>query len=219
MKRVFSLDERLQTVYDIYPKCKLAADIGSDHGKLPCKLLMNSVCEKIIVNDISELCLIKAKKLIDSHSLSDRAIFRVANGLEAINENVDCISITGMGGFAISDIISNINKLNNRPSLILSAHTDLYELRKTLFKINYCIEFEKIVFCKGRFYSIIFAKSDDIKMSEKDILIGRNISANSNKILLDYLYWLKKVEMVKINKNMLLLGYLEEEISNANTDY
>lgn len=217
MRRVFSLDERLKAVYSLYPKCALAADIGSDHGKLPCKLLIDNICDKMIISDISEQCLIKARGLIKSYSLDEKTIFKVADGLKAIDTQVDCISITGIGGFTISEIIKSLPELNCHPKLILSAHTDLIELRKALINIDYIIDREKIVICKNRFYTILVASKSDERMSEKDILIGRNIFSDSVEVINAYLMWLKKTELVKLNRNNLLLKYIEEELSNASS--
>lgn len=47
------LDERLSLACDLYPVCRLAADIGTDHARLPAALLQRGRCQHMVLTDIS----------------------------------------------------------------------------------------------------------------------------------------------------------------------
>ena len=47
------LDERLSLAMDLFPACEEGADIGTDHGRLPCRLLEEGRCRRMILSDIS----------------------------------------------------------------------------------------------------------------------------------------------------------------------
>ncbi len=128
-----ALDARLKTVADLYPRCDLGADIGSDHAHLPCYLLKNNICDRMIVSDISPFSCQKAKKLMQLHGLENRVECIEANGLEAISgRTVQCVSITGMGGKLIKQLLQTGTVYLNGATLILSAHTDIPSVRKAV---------------------------------------------------------------------------------------
>ncbi|NLZ88544.1 MAG: SAM-dependent methyltransferase, partial [Clostridiales bacterium] len=57
-----SLDERLSAAVRCFPVCDTGADIGADHGKLACWLLLNNRCNRMIVSDISAKALKRAER-------------------------------------------------------------------------------------------------------------------------------------------------------------
>lgn len=135
-----ALDARLKTVADLYPHCTLGADIGSDHAHLPCFLLKNNICDRMIVSDISPFSRQKAEKLMLMHCLENRAECIEANGLDAISgRNVQCVSITGMGGKLIAQLLQAGAAHLNEATLILSAHTDIPLVRRAVQSIGYTI--------------------------------------------------------------------------------
>ena len=55
------LDERLSLAASLYDPCDLGADIGTDHGLLPCHLLRSGICRRMILADVSENALSRAR--------------------------------------------------------------------------------------------------------------------------------------------------------------
>ena len=97
---------RMQIALDMFPTCRVAADIGSDHGKLAVALLQTNACKRVIATDISAPCLAKARKAARAYKLEDRMEMRVGNGLLALSENeVEVAIIAGMGGELIAQIL------------------------------------------------------------------------------------------------------------------
>lgn len=66
------MDERLTLIYDMVPPCRLAADIGTDHGYLICALVESGRAERGIAVDISPPSLDKARKEAEARGLSHR---------------------------------------------------------------------------------------------------------------------------------------------------
>ena len=85
------LDERLQAAADLFSACDLGADIGADHGRLSCHLLHTNTCQRMIVADISDESLQKARNLLSLHCLDSRVEYRVADGLKALEgHKINC---------------------------------------------------------------------------------------------------------------------------------
>ena len=151
------LDERLSMAAEMYPKCDMGADIGADHGKLALHLVQTGRCKCMQVTDISESSLNKARKLFAEQNMSDRAMFLCGDGFHALAQPAECASILGMGGKTICQIISNQDPFGPCKQLLLSPHTDLVLVRKTLYALGYVITDERIVCSGGRFYVLIKA--------------------------------------------------------------
>lgn len=103
--RPILLDERLSLAIELFPTCEIGADIGTDHGLFPCRLLEEGRCQRMILSDISEKALAHAQALVERRGLQDKAALVIANGLDCLTEPVDCVSIMGMGGRTIAEIL------------------------------------------------------------------------------------------------------------------
>ena len=103
--RKFSLSKRMQAIIDTVPECSVVADIGCDHGKILCSLLLSKKCRYGIGTDISEMCAIKTAELLEQCKISTGEVI-VGDGLSTIEDRkVDCIILAGMGGREIDRIL------------------------------------------------------------------------------------------------------------------
>ena len=183
------LDDRLSRAAALFPACAYGADIGADHGRLSCYLLLQGICEKMCVADISAPSLHKAKELLSSHGLSDRADFCVGDGLAVLPQPANAIAVLGMGGHTLCGILrSGADKLQGA-TLILSAHTDVHLLRKTLMELDYRIDREEIAFAAGRFYVVLRAVPGRESMGERELLLGLRLMESVPKHYREYLAW------------------------------
>ena len=71
------LDERLRSAMALYDPCNLAADIGTDHARLPSALLRSGICKRMILTDISRSALDNARMEIRRHHLDSAADLRL----------------------------------------------------------------------------------------------------------------------------------------------
>ena len=155
MAHPVTLDPRLSLAFDLYDTCELAADIGTDHARLPAALLQRGRCRRMILTDLSESALANARGEIIRRRLTDRVDFRCGNGLQPLQETCGMISVTGMGGRTIRDILLSGQDRLRGASLLLSAHTDLPLIREAVREIGYRLDREEPGFCAGRYYLVI----------------------------------------------------------------
>lgn len=214
--RLPKLDTRLQAIADCVPRdCRCAADIGADHGRLSCYLLSCGIARRMIVSDISPLALSRAEKLITTHGLGGRARFIVADGLSAIDEPVDAVVISGMGGKTIAGMLSEVSKAQGAP-LILSPHTQPALLRHAIYERGYHIDREIITRSAGRYYTVMVALPGQEDVSEKAIAIGHRLEGYEGAAVQDYLRWrLKVTKEMQDDKAARMIRWLEEELSDA----
>lgn len=217
MKRPPKLDARLQEAADsLPPGCRLAADIGADHGRLSCYCLATGLCQEMLITDISDAALSKARRLIDRHGLNDRACFAVADGFKALCGPVEAVMVCGMGGKTIAGMLGDAALLQGA-RLILGANTQLPLLRKALMLADYRICRETIVQAGGRYYSLMVAEPGRMQLSDRELYIGVRLQGSQSARLPDYLAWRLAVasEAIGARRREEQLGWLREEIAHA----
>ena len=189
MKQPFVLDDRLSRAAALFPACAYGADIGADHGRLSCYLLLSGKCQRMCVADISAPSLQKARNLIAGQEMSERADFFVGDGLSVLPQRADAIAVLGMGGHTLCAILQSGAEKLQGASLILSAHTDVQLLRKTLTDLNYRIDREEIALAAGRFYVVLRAVPGRERLGEKELLLGPRLMESAPEHYREYLCW------------------------------
>lgn len=173
------LDNRLKQALLLADPGKTAADIGADHGQLSAALLMSGYAEHVLVSDISEPSLNKARTALGNLGIYDKATFAVADGLDALKAlrgtPADNIFILGMGGMTLSQILEKGAHRLQGAALILGAQTDLPLLRETLQNIGYRIRKEIVVEENRRYYILMQctpAHPDEPTYTRQELLLG-----------------------------------------------
>ena len=184
---MIQLDARLSLAYDLYDSCELAADIGTDHAHLPAALLQRGRCQHMILTDLSESALNNARNGIIACRLTDRVTFRCGNGLQPLREQCEMISVTGMGGRTIRDILLSGQDRLKGASLLLSAHTDLPLIREAVCRIGYHLDREEPCYCAGRFYLVLRARPGAADLSPREIRLGGPLFDSASDQLIPYL--------------------------------
>ncbi|MBR4082608.1 MAG: SAM-dependent methyltransferase [Clostridia bacterium] len=194
------MDERLTLAAAMYAPCEVGADIGTDHGLLPCHLLRAGICRRMILADVSDLALNKARAQVARQHLTDRARIVCADGLDALTEPVGCVSITGMGGETMADILrTGADKLCGAV-LVLSAYTDLHLVRKAVMDVGYHFTQERLCRAAGRFYLVWRAEQGQVAYTEDELALGTSLlTAGSDLLLPDYLAWRLRVTQRKLD--------------------
>lgn len=158
------LSKRLSKVLEYIDKNDLVADIGADHGYLSLEMLNIGVkFVQIVENKIEPLK--RAKLTLKNH---ENVKYSLSDGISDLDELINTVTICGMGGLNIVEILSNnlstAQKLNK---IILQANSKVYELREFLNNQGFVIIDEAIIEEKGCFYEIIVTKYD---ITSKEIL-------------------------------------------------
>ena len=182
------LDPRLSLAFDLYDPCDLAADIGTDHAHLPAALLQRGRCQHMILTDISESALDNARMEMIRLRLTDRVSLRLGDGLSPVTEKCGMISIMGMGGRTIRDIlVSGTDRLQGA-SLLLSAHTDWHLIRTAVRDIGYHLDREEPCFAAGRYYLVLRACPGAQAMTEREIRLGGPLFRSESPVLIPFLH-------------------------------
>lgn len=167
------LSKRLQAIYDMVPS-GVAADVGSDHGKLIISLFENGVISKgyAIENKkgpYSRLC-----EAIKNSDAKDGVVPILSDGISELPADVDIVIIAGMGGHNIIEILkSHLSKLKNVRTIIVAAHNAVPEMRMQICKMGYVIADEDIVNEAGKYYEIIkFITGECAYLNDPDYEFG-----------------------------------------------
>ena len=167
------LSKRLQAIYDMVPN-GIAADVGSDHGKLIISLFEGGVISKGYAIENKKGPFSRLVKAIEDSGHSKDIVPMLSDGISELPSDVDIVIIAGMGGLNIIDILkSHLGKLKNVHTIIVDAHNAVPEMRKAVCKMGYVIADEDIVEDAGKYYEIIkFVAGECAHLDESDYEFG-----------------------------------------------
>lgn len=159
------LSNRLDKVADFvvkYGKQPIRlADIGSDHAYLPCNLALNNHIEYAIAGEVVKGPYESAKKEVSNQMLTQTIDVRFGDGLDVVNLNdlINVVTICGMGGILIRDILqAGQHRISPNHLLVLQPNMAEYQLRQWLNENNYHIINESIIQEQKHSYEIIVAQ-------------------------------------------------------------
>lgn len=198
------LSKRLHRVGEFVPEGSILADIGSDHAYLPAYLVLNKRIKSAIAGEVVEGPFQSAKNLVAELNLTSSIQVRKGDGLDVLNlaDEVDAISICGMGGTLIKDILDRgykNNRLSGNEVLLLQPNVGEKTLRTWLMDHSYIIIEEDIVRENEKTYEIIIAKkAEEIEtLSEKELMFGPKLLNEPNDIFKNkWCHELKQLENI-----------------------
>ncbi|MEH7522640.1 tRNA (adenine(22)-N(1))-methyltransferase TrmK [Bacillus sp. JJ1503] len=173
------LSQRLEAVANYIPEgCRLA-DIGSDHAYLPCYAVKRGMIPFAVAGEVAEGPYQSAKSQVEAEGLNDKINVRKGNGLQIISvDEVDCITIAGMGGALITNILEEgKEKLGTIKRLILQPNISAITIRSWLNKNGWVLIAEEILEEDEKIYEILVAEKGDSKERreldlQKELLFG-----------------------------------------------
>lgn len=161
-------------------------DVGCDHGYFPIEAILRGNVLKAIASDNKIEPLKKAEENIKELHLEEQIRTIQMDGLNPYIDGVDIISILGMGGILIRQILERGN-LNHISRLILSPNSDASVVRDFLEDHHFMITNEEFLKDKGKFYQIIIAEKGEMKLTEQEKRFGPIILKQKNNDFLDYI--------------------------------
>lgn len=184
------LTPRLACIAALVPQGARLADVGTDHGKLPVSLLLSGRVASAIGSDIGQGPLAHAARNATEHGVA--LSLRLAPGLDAVQpDECDTVSIAGMGGQTIADILADAPWCAaGQHLLLLQPMTMVYELRQWLWQNGYEIGRETLCREDRRRYVVLSVRGGAAK---RDVPLWQ--CAVSPALLradgaADYLQWL-----------------------------
>lgn len=149
--------KRLEILVSYIDENKIVADIGADHGITSIKVYEEKNPKKVIATDISANSLQKLRDKLQNNNYNIETI--ITDGIYALNQEVNQIIISGMGGFLIAEILEKgIEVAKKAEKLVLQPNNSQTHLRKWLHDNNFEIIDENICKEEGYFYNIIIAE-------------------------------------------------------------
>ncbi len=205
------LSKRLQTVASFIPKGSVLADIGSDHAYLPCYAYLHGYITKAIAGEVADGPFRSAKQQVEKSGLSHVISVRKGDGLQvvALNE-VDCITIAGMGGTLISNILENgKEKLEAVKRLILQPNVGAHIVRQWLLNNEWELIDERILEEDGQIYEVLVAERGDpyrpYNQLHVEMLLGPFLLKERNEVFrkkwdMEMKHWQNVIEQLKYAK-------------------
>ncbi|MGG5368902.1 tRNA (adenine(22)-N(1))-methyltransferase [Enterococcus sp. AZ196] len=204
------LSLRLQKAAEFVPQDARLADIGSDHAYLPVALILQNRISYGIAGEVVEGPYKSAKKQVAKNGLENKIDVRLADGLEAVElaDEVSAITICGMGGVLIRDILQRgkeKNRLSGKERLILQPNVGERQLRQWLVNEKYTITDEAIIEENNKIYEIIVADkySEVLDYSAKELLFGPHLLIEKSPVFIEK--W-----QHKLNKSKKILTSLHQ---------
>lgn len=147
------LSKRIYAICDAVSQGETVADIGTDHGYVPMLLVRSNVSPHVIMADISDGSLSKARSTFEQCRIETSAEqFRLGDGLSCIEKGeVEDIIIGGLGGLTISEIMdADPEKSHSFKKFILQPRKHSGNLRHYLYTHGYDIISETLA-SEGKF--------------------------------------------------------------------
>ena len=167
------LSKRLQCIYNMVPH-GVAADDGSDHGKLIISLYKNGVISKGYAIENKKGPFERLSKAIKDENAENGVKAMLSDGVSDLPSDCDIVIIAGMGGMNIVKILkAHPQKLKNVQTIIIDAHNDIPLVRKEISSMGFVISDENMIFEDKIYYEIIrFTKGDIEFLDDPDLEFG-----------------------------------------------
>lgn len=170
-----TLSERLRQVASHVPIGSRLLDVGSDHAYLPIYLLQEQRIASAIAGEVVDGPYQSALTNVRAYDLEEQIEVRLANGLAAMaaTDEVDVITICGMGGRLIAEILeAGRDKLERVKQLILQPNNREDDLRTWLSTNGFHLVAEQLVIEHGKYYEILVAQHGQASLTSEDIRFG-----------------------------------------------
>lgn len=223
---MLKLTNRLKRIADFIEPGETVADIGTDHGFLPIALWESGKSPQVILSDVNQGPLEKAKENIIKYYPGKEFDLRIGNGMQTLEPGeVDVLVIAGMGGLLISDILSDdIEKTRTYKKIILQPRNNQIKLRAWLLENGFTIKDEALVkegnyICEiivaEPFGPAILAGLDDITLEISPILFQKKdpliVELIEKKIRIEFEIY-RKIKEESEEKNALRMRKAIERI-------
>ena len=154
------LSKRLETIVSMVPELGpegCVADVGTDHGFVPIRLVELGLCGRALAMDVRPGPLERAREHIRQHGLESRIETRLGDGLEQLRPGeAQAVVIAGMGGELMLRILKEGAHVRGQVAhWILSPQSELSQFRHGLEEMGLCIREESMILEDGKYYTVL----------------------------------------------------------------
>ena len=180
------LSKRLLEIASLIDKDKVVYDVGSDHGLLPCFLLKENIARKAYAVDNKIGPLNRAIETINRYGLNDKVIPILSNGIDDIKEDVNIITISGMGFYTVEKIFKD-KDLSPYEKIIVQVNRNTDLLRKYISDHHFKIIDERVVYDIFYYEIVVFNADYHEAYSDLEIKYGPILLKNKDEVFIEYL--------------------------------
>lgn len=182
------INHRLSVLATFIDEKDRIIDVGCDHALLDIYLAQNRKDIRIIASDVKEGPLRQATENIKKYQLQNKITLKLGNGIEPIEDDIDTVVISGMGGALMVGILKYRTPLLKKvKKIILSPNNDVEFVRREIVKLGYKIEREKLVLDHNFIYPIIEFTKGKQHYSKKEYLFGPLLLKEKDPLFITYL--------------------------------
>lgn len=211
-----NLSLRLFDAFEMIPEGEVVMDIGADRGLLAKELAKNGFKVYASENKKGPFSALKANTEKECQEYGLECIF--TDGIDILPSDVTLLSMMGMGGNTIYDILQrHQDKLDQINYILIEPQSDHLLPLKYLLNLNYHVIKGKYVYEK-RYYPLLLLKKEEEKMEysplellycilplrEKDPLLKEHLLKEKERLLSlpSDIQEMKKDEIDKIEKGL-----------------
>ena len=165
---------------------KVLLDVGTDHAKLPMQAIKRTSIQKAYASDNKPGPLKVAKTRILEADLDAHVSVLEGDGLEVLKEDVDVVTIAGLGGSLIQSMLLK-DSLKNVETLIIQPTNKVSSIRAFTELMPWMIVDEMITVDKEIPYISLMLKKGCDRLSEKERLFGRILTEKKDPTYKDLL--------------------------------
>ncbi len=162
------------TIMQVATTKDIFADIGTDHGYLPCFLVENKVLSFAYACDVAVGPYSSSKETIALYHLEDQVIPLLGNGLEPVlHLQPTIICLAGMGGFLIEDILlAHLSEMESIQYIVIQANIGQSVVRKYLTTNGFQIMDERMVKDAHHIYEVMLFARGMQNLSSMELEFG-----------------------------------------------
>ena len=168
------LPPRLAALAELVPEGARLADVGTDHGLLPIRLLQEGRLRSATAADLRPGPLSRARANAEACGVSNLR-FLLCDGLAGFSPgDADTVVIAGMGGETIASILTAAPWACERCTLLLQPMSRPEVLRRAFPALSLRIGQERLVSDADKIYSVILARhGEPLVLSESGFCRSR----------------------------------------------
>jgi len=180
------ISERLKVVSQYLKGYHFLADCGTDHALLPIYAVEKGYVKKAIASDNKHHPLLSAKENIAKHRLYGKVNTVLADGLSYLNleKDVDVVTILGMGGHVIREILEDAY-LYNVKRMVIQPNSHQHMVRGFLEDHKWKIVDEVFLEDNQKYYQIIVCEPGKMKLTDLEREFGPIILKKKNPAFIE----------------------------------
>jgi tRNA (adenine22-N1)-methyltransferase len=159
-----SLSKRLLTCARYTDGFVKVADIGTDHALLPIHCIQEGYVLNALAIDNKEGPYVIAYSSVKKQGLENKIEVILGDGINKIDDDVDVVVISGMGGGLVADILTK-DSIKNVRRFVLQPNNDPKSVRQALMTIGFKIIDELVIKDNHKYYDIIVAEPGKMELT------------------------------------------------------